>query len=110
MNVLVLNCGSSSVKFQVIDTDLERIESDSDRQLAGGEAERIGGHGLLTLQATGKNPVRQDAPLRDHRAAIDMIMRWVVSPESAASQPGQSQRHPGCPGTAGPRHSTGGGF
>jgi acetate kinase len=82
MNVLVLNCGSSSVKFQVIDTDLERIESDSDRQLAGGEAERIGGHGLLTLQATGKNPVRQDAPLRDHRAAIDMIMRWVVSPES----------------------------
>jgi acetate kinase len=29
MNVLVLNCGSSSVKFQLIPTDLERIEQDA---------------------------------------------------------------------------------
>jgi acetate kinase len=86
MNILVLNCGSSSVKFQVIDTDLERIEDDSDRQLAGGEAERIGGHGLLTFQAGDKKPVKLDAPLRDHRAAIDLILRWVVSPESGIDE------------------------
>jgi len=40
MNILVLNCGSSSVKFQIIDTDLERIEEDSDRQLVRGMVER----------------------------------------------------------------------
>ena len=33
MNILVLNCGSSSVKFQIIDTDLDRIAQDSDRRL-----------------------------------------------------------------------------
>ena len=36
MNVLVLNCGSSTVKFQIIDTDAERIESDTDRRLVKG--------------------------------------------------------------------------
>ena len=39
MNVLVLNCGSSSVKYQLIDTSLERIESNTDRTLARGEIE-----------------------------------------------------------------------
>ena len=34
MNVLVLNTGSSSLKFQVIDTDLDAIEKNADRQLA----------------------------------------------------------------------------
>ncbi len=82
MNVLVLNCGSSSVRFQVIDTDLERIESDADRRLAHGKIERVGGHALITLQATGRPQVVDDAPLRDHRAAVDWILRWVVSSES----------------------------
>ena len=36
MNVLVLNCGSSSLKFQIIQTDLEMIEKDADKQLAKG--------------------------------------------------------------------------
>jgi acetate kinase len=82
VNVLVLNCGSSSVRFQVIDTDLERIESDADRRLAHGKVERVGGHALITLQATGGPQVIDDAPLRDHRAAVDWILRWVVSSES----------------------------
>ncbi len=33
MNILILNCGSSSVKFQVINTDLDRIEQDEDEWL-----------------------------------------------------------------------------
>jgi acetate kinase len=36
MNVLVLNCGSSSVKFQIIDTDAELMRRDADRRLARG--------------------------------------------------------------------------
>ena len=82
MNILVLNCGSSSLKFQVIATDLELIEKDSDRQLARGLIERIGSQSLITLEATGKPAVRQAAPLRDHRAALDFLLRWIVSPEA----------------------------
>lgn len=82
MNILVLNCGSSSLKFQVISTDLELIEKDADRQLARGLIERIGSQSLITLEATGKPAVRQAAPLRDHRAALDFLLRWVVSAEA----------------------------
>src|SRR6185503_11101075 len=82
MNVLVLNCGSSSVRFQVIDTDPGAIERDADRRLAQGRIERVGGHALITLQAEGRPKVIEDAPLRDHRAAVDWILRWVVSSES----------------------------
>ena len=42
MIVLVLNSGSSSLKFQVIDTDLEAIEKNADKSLAQGVIERIG--------------------------------------------------------------------
>jgi acetate kinase len=82
MYVLVLNCGSSSLKFQIIDTDQERIESDSDRRLLKGLVERIGSHSLITLDIDGVGRRRLDAPLRDHRAAIDWVLRFVVSPES----------------------------
>ena len=42
MKILVLNSGSSSVKFQVIDTDLERMETHRDQTLAVGAVEKIG--------------------------------------------------------------------
>lgn len=82
MNVLVLNCGSSSLKFQVVETDLEMIGADTDRRLAHGIIERIGTHALITLHAEGQAKVVEDAPIRDHRAAIDRVMRWIVSEES----------------------------
>lgn len=82
MNILVLNCGSSTVKFQIIETDLDLIAQDADRRIARGLLERIGSHSLITLQAEGQPPVKQDAPLRNHREALDLILRWVVSSES----------------------------
>jgi acetate kinase len=82
MHVLVLNCGSSSVRFQLIETDLARIAADTDRRLAHGRIERIGGHALITLEVEGRAAVREDAPLRDHRQAVDRILRWVVAPDS----------------------------
>jgi len=82
MNILVLNCGSSSVKFQVIDTDIEKIKNNSDRRIVRGVLERIGSHSLITFQIEGKASVKLDAPLRDHRAAIDMILRWLIAPDS----------------------------
>jgi acetate kinase len=83
MNVLVLNCGSSSLKFQLIATDLEAIERNTDRELARGLVERIGSEALLTLRAEGRAAQRLAAPLRDHRQALDFVLRWLVSPEAA---------------------------
>jgi acetate kinase len=82
MIVLVLNSGSSSLKFQVIDTDLEAIEKSADKTLAQGVIERIGSEALITLRAEGNPPSRSTAPLRDHRAALDKVLRWLVSPDS----------------------------
>jgi acetate kinase len=82
MNVLVLNCGSSSVKFQIVETDVDRIEHDDDRRLASGIIERVGSHGLITIQPAAGPKSVHDAPIRDHRAAVDYVLRWIVSHES----------------------------
>ncbi len=82
MNILVLNSGSSSIKFQVVRTDQAAIAEDRDRCLAKGQIERIGSLALVTFQATGRQPHKEDAPLRDYRSALDRIVRWVISPES----------------------------
>jgi acetate kinase len=79
MNVLVLNCGSSSVKFQLIATDLDQIAHDSDVRLAHGIVERIGGAAIVTFTTDGAAPQRSAAPVRDTRAAVEMILRWIVS-------------------------------
>ncbi len=77
MNVLVLNCGSSSLKFQLIATDLERIERDEDRRLAHGQIERIGGAAIITLIAEGKTAHRSAEPIKDMRSAVEIVLRWI---------------------------------
>jgi acetate kinase len=79
MNVLVLNCGSSSVKFQLISTDLDLIEQKSDRRLARGLIERIGAEAIITTKAEGGAQQRSTAALRDVRAAVDYIVRWACT-------------------------------
>lgn len=85
MNVLVLNCGSSSVKFQLIATDLELIRQDADKRLAHGLIERIGGAGIVTFTAEGNAPKRFAEPVRDTRAAVEMILRWAIGDESGVA-------------------------
>ncbi len=82
MNVLVLNCGSSSVKFQIIETDINLIEKNADRRLAGGIIERVIGQALITLEVVGRPKIRLAEAIKDHRSAIDYILRWIISPES----------------------------
>src|SRR5215210_4082025 len=82
MNVLVLNCGSSSVRFQLIATDLERIAQNADQRLARGYIERIGGQAIITLGAEGGAKQRTTAPLRDTRAAVELILRWACAEDS----------------------------
>jgi len=85
MNVLVLNAGSSSVKFQLIATDLDRIEKNADQRLARGEIERIGGQAVITVQAEGRPAEKSAATLQDIRAAVDFILRWLCSEESGVN-------------------------
>jgi len=82
MNVLVLNCGSSTIKFQLIATDREALRQGEDRRLARGVIEWSGGTAVLNFQAGQLPPHRTDVPVTDIRAALDYIVRWAVSPQS----------------------------
>ena len=86
MNALVLNCGSSSVKFQLIATDLDLIAQNADRRLAKGTIERIGGEAIIRLQVEDHDPQRSTASLRDINAAVDFIARWAASAESGIEE------------------------
>lgn len=81
MNVLVLNCGSSSVKFQIIATDLEMIASNADQRLARGNIERVGGESIVSVQSGAASPKLSTATLRDTRSAVELILRWACSEE-----------------------------
>jgi len=86
MNVLVLNSGSSTVKFQFISTDLETIRQNADKRLARGTIERIGGEAVITAQLESGAKRHTTSPLRDIRAAIDHIVRWACSDSSGISE------------------------
>lgn len=78
MNILVLNVGSSSLKFQLVDTDEARFAENADRRLARGQIERIGGEAVWSFRAGDGPPAKGTAPLRDHRAAVEYLLRWLV--------------------------------
>jgi acetate kinase len=86
MNVLVLNCGSSTVKFQLIVTDPNLIAQNADRRLGRGVIERIGGEAVITVQTESGGLQRSTSPLRDIRAAVDFIARWASSEESGVHE------------------------
>jgi len=82
VRILVLNVGSSSIKFQLIDTDAAAIAAASDRRFARGQIERIGGEAIVSLEATGAQPIKSAVALRDHAAAVEYLIGWLVSDES----------------------------
>lgn len=67
MNVLVINCGSSSLKFQLINSDSEKV-------LAKGLCERIGIDGSLTYQPEGGEKVKSDKAMPTHTEAIQFVI------------------------------------
>src|SRR5215212_5298844 len=82
VNILVLNVGSSTLKFQFIDTDDAAIAAAADRRIARGQIERIGGEAILTLAVSGRDSVKSTAMLRDHAAAVEHVVKWLTSAES----------------------------
>ncbi len=72
MKILVINCGSSSLKYQLIDMDNESV-------LAKGICERIGIEGSnLTHKPTGKDKYVVEAPMKDHQVAIQLVLDALV--------------------------------
>src|ERR1700688_469607 len=86
MNILVLNAGSSSLKFQIIATDLDRIRQDKDVRLLLGEVERIGAEAVVTVQKGDGPKQKLTASLKDISGALDFIIRWAASPDSGVSE------------------------
>jgi len=86
MNVLVLNAGSSSLKFQIIATDLDEIKNDKDDRILRGEVEDIGGEAIVKVQYRKDDARTMTAPLRDMAAALDYVLRYVASDRSGVSE------------------------
>jgi acetate kinase len=82
VNILVLNVGSSTLKFQLVATDEQRFADDSDQRIARGQVERIGGEAIWTYQAGDRERVTGQAALRDHRAAVDHLLGWLTDADS----------------------------
>lgn len=76
MNILVINCGSSSLKFQLINTDDESV-------LAKGLCERIGIDGSrIVYQPNGGEKITTESPMPTHKQAIQMVLDSLVNPEN----------------------------
>ena len=86
MNVLVLNSGSSSLKFQVIATDLERIKQYKDDRVCKGEVEGIGGEAIIHIRYRDQPSKTLTAPIRDMSAALDHIVRYIGSEQSGVPE------------------------
>ena len=77
MIVLVLNCGSSSIKYQVID-----IDEQSNALLAKGLVDRIGlPEGSLTHKPSGKTNFELKQPIPDHTTGISLVLEALTNPE-----------------------------
>jgi len=75
MNILVINCGSSSLKYQLINSDTEAV-------LAKGLCERIGLDGRLVYQPTGGEKETTEASMPTHTEAIKMVLDALVNPKT----------------------------
>lgn len=77
MNILVINCGSSSLKYQLINSDIEEV-------LAKGLCERIGIDGRLVYQKEGMDKEITEAAMPTHKQAIQMVLEALVNEKSGA--------------------------
>lgn len=75
MNILVLNCGSSSLKYQLINMEDESV-------IAKGLVERIGIDGsILTHKPTGKDKYVVETPMKDHNIAVKLVLDALMDAE-----------------------------
>lgn len=78
MKILVINCGSSSLKYQLIDMQNEEV-------LAKGLVERIGIEGArIKHETTGKEKEVIETPMQDHKRALELVMESLTNSEYGA--------------------------
>ena len=77
MNVLVINCGSSSLKYQLINSDTEEV-------LAKGLCERIGLDGRLVYQKAGCDKEITAASMPPHKEAIQIVLDALTNDKTGA--------------------------
>ena len=77
MNILVINCGSSSLKFQLIDSASEEV-------LAKGLCERIGIDGRLVYQSEGNEKEITKEHMPTHTEAVKLVLEALVNPKTGA--------------------------
>ena len=77
MNVLVINCGSSSLKYQLINSDTEDV-------LAKGLCERIGIDGRLVYQKAGWDKEIKEAAMPTHKEAIQLVLEALTNEKTGA--------------------------
>jgi acetate kinase len=88
MRILVLNSGSSSVKFQLIETSPEQIASSSDRMIAKGSVERIGSsEAIVKYNAPGRGTDNFAKPITDHKQAIETGFQCLTGEHGVISSP-----------------------
>ena len=75
MNVLVLNCGSSTLKFQLIET---AETSRAERKLARGLVDRIGGNASYRFDWNGNGLEAKPLPLATHEEAVRLVIEWLA--------------------------------
>jgi acetate kinase len=86
MNVLVLNAGSSSLKFQLITTDLERIQKNADQRLCRGVVEGIGGEATFTVSIAEKAKTSSTQWMADISEALEFLVHWIASEHSGIAE------------------------
>lgn len=74
MKILVLNCGSSSLKYQLIDMETEEV-------LASGKYERIGEDEAFITHKVNGQKIEITHPAKNHEEAIDFTLKQLVNPE-----------------------------
>lgn len=77
MKVLVINCGSSSLKYQLIDSETEQV-------MAKGICERIKLDGELTHQTTGKDKIQIKLAMPDHSEAVKYVLQYLLDEKTGA--------------------------
>ena len=85
MKALVLNCGSSTVKFQLIETDPDLIAQNLDRVLARGIVEKIGTtEAIISYQHRDEKPVKSVEEVLDHKTAVAKCLALLTSGDDPA--------------------------
>jgi len=98
MNVLALNCGSSSVKFRLLAVE-PRAPAAAARALAGGVVERLGAEARLAFEHGGHVEELHE-PIADHGDAVGRVLEWLARRAAAVDAVGHRVVHGGARFTA----------